>query len=857
MEHHIGAHTDMDDNTFKEDEMWAAYQSVNEQFADAVRDTYEEGDLIWIHGHALFLVPYLLRATLPDAAIGFFLHLPFPSSEIFRILPYRMDILRGLLSCDLVGLNTYDHARHFLSACTRLLGIDGSPREVTVNGHVTNLSICPVGTDVERIRTVLQSTEVRQRRATLRQHFEGRLVLLGMDRLDGTNGITHKLLAFEELLLTKPQWRHKVVLVQVAEPYSQGLVPGNVVKQQQLQAQINTTIARINSKFARVGEEGPIYYFSRCLSYDDLFAMYSMASVLVCTPTRDSMNLTPFEYIVAKHLTNQYATVVLSEFAGCATSLGGAILVNPWDTEAVTAALHQALTLEQTTKRQKHLHMYHCVSTFTLGRWIQSFVTQLSSAADTAAAPSYLQRLEPRLLQGAYERTTCRLLVFDHEGVLAQHQSVAQLAILTPQAASAFRAVALAPENVVVVISPRTIDALEGWLKLSLGDGESSDPLAGFRLLLAAENGYHLKWAGGEWECMFPDADVESWRKDVIPLMEYYAERTPGSFVDYRDSNVAWHYLDADPEHGAIQAAELQSALGAMVKTHPVVVHRNVGSKTIEVRTVAVSKVAVLEYIFSHFAQNSPGTSAMADTDTRRDTWDSVWSRTESRTESNTESHAGSFARSRSSDVFSPSAGDEHPTANAADEATAIADTSQVGEAGIGEAGLTPTHPTRSAATSLETKEEETESFGTQAPELTSASDSDARGAPRTNEPATPFDFILCVLDGDDRTDEAVFERLAPQPGVADTSTVTSPTTARQDSGESGGGAATPGTPALPAQTSQPAPEESTRSELPLDVFACTVGAKVTQGEYYVDSTEEVWGLLTMCGDHKQEAPHW
>eukprot|EP00947_MAST-08B_sp_MAST-8B-sp1_P001038 g1038.t1 len=665
--------------TFREEDTWAAYQSVNEQFADVIRGVYEEGDLIWVHGHPLFLVPYLLRQTLPEAAMGFFLHLPFPSSEIYRILPSRMDILRGLLSCDLLGFNTYDHARHFLSVCTRLLGVECTPREVSVHGHVTSLSICPVGTDIKRIRQAIQGADVQQRRHALSQHFEGLKVLLGVDRLDGTSGLMHKLLAFEELMTNEPRLRHKVVMVQVAEPYSRA-VGRSAVEHDELQARINAMVARINSKFGRVGSPGPIYYFARSLGYDDIYAMFSIADVLVCTPTRDGMTLKPYEYVVAKHASHQFATVVLSEFAGCATSLGGAMLVNPWDTAALTKVLNLSINMDQKARSRRHFQMYHCVSTFTLGRWIQTFLTQLGSAAEAAEAPAYLQRLE-----------------------------------LNPRNASWLRAILSSPNNVVVIISTRTKDVLAEWLRLSLLGSKRSDE-TDHVARDAAENGYHIQWAGEPWQCMFPDADVSSWRKDVVPLMEYYAERTPGSFIEHRDSSVAWHYLDADPEQGHIQAAELQSALGAMVKTNPVTAHRNLEGKVIEVRPVAVSKVSVLEYALT----NMPADLAV--------------------------------------------------------------------EAGMGSQG-----------------------------------DSESRATITSVDGPAKFDFILCILSGDDRTDGAVFDRLA----------VTTATAEDAESEARKSGAAT-----------ELAVAPAEHGDVPLDVYTCTVGAKVTQSSYYVPAEESLWALL-------------
>ena len=366
------AEEDRDDD----DTMWAAYVGANQAFSDAVRDVTVEGDLIWIQDYHFMLLPRMLRQLEPNAKLGFFLHVPFPSSELYRTLSFREEILKGLLAADLLGFQTYDYARHFLSSCEMVLGLETAPDHVEHEGHLTKVCVCPVGIEPEvvKARSLASPTLAAIRR--LEGQLQGRALFLGVDTLDPTKGLVHKLLAFEDLFSQHPELADELVFVQVVlgaggaanlkpEVHDGRLartISGKSAKPtgrleldvapkgskgvfSTLERQLHAMVSRINSQYATLDFEGPVQYFGADAKTPPgeatLAALFALADVLVITPIRDGMNVVPFEYLVAREAHKKLGAVLLSEFAGCARSLGGAVLVNPWDTRRVTTLLYR------------------------------------------------------------------------------------------------------------------------------------------------------------------------------------------------------------------------------------------------------------------------------------------------------------------------------------------------------------------------------------------------------------------------------------------------------------------------------------------------------------------------------------
>lgn len=359
---------------------WEAYREANSYFAKAIVKTLKDGDLIWVHDYHLMLLPAMLRAEIKrmkepvkNIKIGFFLHTPFPSSEIYRILPVRDEILQGVLHCDLVGFHTYDYARHFLSACSRILGLTTTPNGVLFKGHMVSVNAFPIGIDPDTITDGLQRPKVQERIAALEKKFQGVKIIVGVDRLDYIKGVPQKLHALEVFLTEHPEWIGKVVLVQVAVPSR-----GDVEEYQNLRAVVNELVGRINGKFGTI-EFMPIHFMHKSVNFEELLALYAVSDVCLVTSTRDGMNLVSYEYIATQK--KRRGVMILSEFTGAAQSLNGSIVVNPWNTEDLSNAIAEALNMPDDTKKINHEKLYGYVTKYTSAFWGQCFVGELTKIA--------------------------------------------------------------------------------------------------------------------------------------------------------------------------------------------------------------------------------------------------------------------------------------------------------------------------------------------------------------------------------------------------------------------------------------------------------------------------------------------
>ncbi|KAH6615955.1 glycosyltransferase family 20 protein [Chaetomium sp. MPI-SDFR-AT-0129] len=359
---------------------WAAYREVNRLFAQTVAKDVQDGDLVWVHDYHLMLLPQMLREeignTKKNIKIGFFLHTPFPSSEIYRILPVREQLLLGILDCDLIGFHTYDYARHFLSSCSRILQTSSTPNGVEWNGRFVTVGAFPIGIDPEKFVDTLKKEEVQNRIAALKRKFEGVKLIVGVDRLDYIKGVPQKLHALEVFLTEHPEWIGKIVLVQVAVPSRQ-----DVEEYQNLRAVVNELVGRINGKFGTI-EFMPIHFLHQSVNFDELTALYAVSDVCLVSSTRDGMNLVSYEYIATQR--ERHGVMILSEFTGAAQSLNGSLIVNPWNTEELANAVHDAVTMSPEQREANFRKLERYVFKYTSAWWGQSFVSELTriSAAE-------------------------------------------------------------------------------------------------------------------------------------------------------------------------------------------------------------------------------------------------------------------------------------------------------------------------------------------------------------------------------------------------------------------------------------------------------------------------------------------
>lgn len=574
---------------------WAAHQLANRLFAEVVLRHYQPGDIVWVQDYHLMLLPAILKERKPDMKVGFFLHTPFPSSEIYRTLPVREELLRAVLRADLIGFHTYDYARHFVSACTRILGLEGTPAGVEDNGSITRVAAFPIGIDPERFTAALESPEVRANVAQLLNRYAGRKVMLGVDRLDMIKGIPQKLLAFEKFLEENPEWRDKVLLVQIAVP-SRTDVP----EYQRLRSMVHEIVGRINGQYGTLTHV-PIYHLDRQLSFDELVALYAITDVALVTSLRDGMNLVSYEYVACQR--DNAGVLILSEFAGAAQSLGaGAILVNPWNINDLAHAIEYSLTMNDGERRERHKQNYMHVTIHTAQTWADTFISELNDTHVEAElrTKNVPPHLDIEVAVNGYKESTKRLLVLGYNATLTtaveaprqpkkHFDQIQALTRVNPAAYASIAALCKDPSVEILIFSGSEKERL-------------SEVFGDLKVWLAAENGAVILAPGvAEWHSII-EAPSADWKDSVQLVFEYFCERTPRSFVEQRGTSLVWNYKYADVEFGRIQARDLlQHLLTGPISNAPVDIVR--GSKSIEVRPVGVSKGSSCERILQFMSK--------------------------------------------------------------------------------------------------------------------------------------------------------------------------------------------------------------------------------------------------------------
>ncbi|KAL8229037.1 hypothetical protein R6Q57_013937 [Mikania cordata] len=598
--------------------LWQAYVSVNKIFADRIMEVISpEDDFVWIHDYHLMVLPTFLRKRFNRVKLGFFLHSPFPSSEIYKTLPVREEILRALLNSDLIGFHTFDYARHFLSCCSRMLGISYESKRGYISleyyGRTVTIKILPVGIHMRRLQSVLNLPETESKVSELIKQFknQGKTMLLGVDDMDIFKGISLKLLAMEQLLIQHPECRGKIVLVQIANPARGN---GNDVKE--VKAETYSTVKRINDSFGKPGYQ-PIILVDEPLKFYERVAYYVVAECCLVTAVRDGMNLIPYEYIISRQgndkldkvlglepCMSKKSMLVVSEFIGCSPSLSGAIRVNPWDIDSVADAMDCALELSEPEKQMRHEKHYRYVSTHDVGYWARSFLQDLKRTCKdhvrkrswgigfglsfrvVALDPNF-RKLSMEGIVSAYKRTTTRVILLDYDGTLMPQSSIDKSP--SSKTIEMLNTLCRDKNNLVFVASARSRNKLGEWFA-------SCEKLG-----LAAEHGCFLRLKGDEeWETCV-QVDDSGWKQNAHPVMTLYTETTDGSMIEMKDASMAWCYEDADPDFGSCQAKELLDHLESVLSNEPVTVKR--GQSCVEIKPQGVSKGLVVKRMLATMQQ--------------------------------------------------------------------------------------------------------------------------------------------------------------------------------------------------------------------------------------------------------------
>ena len=497
----------------KERIQWADYYRMNQKFANRILEIYKPGDVVIVHDYYLMLLPSMLKQQVPHMFISFFLHSPFPSSEFLRCLPRRKEILEGVLGSNLVGFQSYSYSRHFASCCTRVLDFPSDTTGVEAYGSRVEVGVFPIGIDATKAERVAYSPSVTEKYQAVRKLYEGKKVIVGRDRLDSVRGVAQKLMAFERFLEMYPEWREKVVLIQVTSPTS---VDEKEDPENKIASRVNELVMRINGMYGSLGF-APVQHYPQYISQDEYFALLRAGDIGLITSVRDGMNTTSLEYVICQR--EKAGPLILSEFSGTAGSLKDAIHINPWDLTGVAEQINNALTMSIDHRQSMQKHLLDHVKSRNVQFWITGFLRRLVGVLSTRKNSIATPLLDRATMLRRYRSAGKRLFMFDYDGTLTPIVREPSAAIPSERVILSLQTLAADPRNAVWIISGRDQEFLQQHL------GHIS------ALGFSAEHGSFMRPPGGtEWENLAEKFDM-GWQAEVMDVFQKYTDKVPGRFL--------------------------------------------------------------------------------------------------------------------------------------------------------------------------------------------------------------------------------------------------------------------------------------------------------------------------------------
>ena len=580
------------------DHSWQYYVKVNEAFADAIVRSYKHGDWIWVHDYHLMLVPALVRKQLPEARIAFFMHNAFPSSEIFRCLAMRRELLEGVLGSNAIMFQAEEYSYHFKQTCGRLLVVEATDAGVQFNGHLVNVSAIPIGIVRDELYRARSDPEVYEWTATLQGRYKDQKILASRDKLDNIRGVKQKLLAYELFLEQNPDWRDHVVLLQV--------ITSTTGNDKDLAAAVSDIVTRINAKYSTLAHS-PIVFLKQDIAFAQYLALLTVADVWMVTPLRDGMNLTCHDYIECQDGRNScsksHGCLILSEFTGSSELFKGQELaVNPWDFLQMSRSIKHALEMQTDEKERRYLALSDVVKRYDGIRWLAELKEQLGTAheahqlRDNHAVP----RLPVNVLASRYQSSSRRLFLFDFEGTLDDwrfsHTSDSSTSTRMVDTLSCL--IAASPNNTIYVASDRTMQDMENVFECIPDIG------------LIAENGCFVRpFANDDWQSLAGELSTQAavWKQGITKQLEYYRERIVGSVIEERDCSIIFRYGQVESGEkvaAARQAGDLADHIneGCHIQRIKAVPLEN----AISIQPRDVDKVTACQFILDDF-QSSKG----------------------------------------------------------------------------------------------------------------------------------------------------------------------------------------------------------------------------------------------------------
>lgn len=563
---------------------WDAYVKVNEMFAEAVLANVKEGDNVWVHDYQLLLLPKMLREKMPDLRIGFFLHIPFPSYELLRILPWREELLEGMLGADLLGFHTYDYARHFISSVKRLIGFEVDFNTVIMGDRHVYIDVFPMSIDYDKFYKKAKEVQSKPVQERSKEHQDidrfllsdpDRKLILSIDRLDYTKGIPERLKAFNYFLGHYPEFHEKVSLIMLTVPSRE-----NVQKYQDLKREVQELVGSINGEFGTLNWN-PVIYFYRSVPFNNLVELYSSAEIALLTPLRDGMNLVAKEFVVSK--VNKRGVMILSEMTGVSKELGEALMVNPNNMRDVSNAIYKALTMPVKEQEKAITAMQRRIRRYDVFKWASEFTKALAQTEERKQvyhARKMTEKVKEKLKK-EYQQSSASYIFLDYDGTLQRFFDNPQAAEPDEEIYTILRALIKSANTELVVISGRDKDTLDKWF------GEEN-------LTLIAEHGAWIRERGNDWISRKPISD--EWKENIAPVLESYVDRTPGSLIENKTHSLVWHFRKVDIELSAIRSLELKADVSNLILNQDLEILE--GNKVIEIKPTGINKgTAAAEYL--------------------------------------------------------------------------------------------------------------------------------------------------------------------------------------------------------------------------------------------------------------------
>ena len=532
---------------------WQSYVDVNQKFANRVLKNIETGDTVWIHDYQLLLCPQMIRDVRPDVHIGFFLHIPFPSFEIFRIFPWREKLLKGMLGADLIGFHTFDYERHFLSSVKRILRLDVDFNRVVNGLREVVVNTFPMGIDYDKFHNAAtthfqqknrEKSELKKQLELHKKGDESGKLILSIDRLDYTKGVVNRIKAFDLFLTKYPEYQEKVRLVMLTVP-SRSDVP----EYMRLKKETDELVGRINGKYATVNWT-PIWYYYRAMDFDDLIDLYMTSDIAMITPVRDGMNLVAKEFVATR--VSGDGVLILSEMAGASKELFEAVLVNPFDRNAMADALKHAITMPLEEQKRRNVEMQKRLRRYSVEYWAKEFMQalQLHSESKANANTPKVDSKSQHHIVDAFQNAERKAIVLDYDGTLVSFHENPEAAIPDQNLVELLQSLCHQPNTDIAIISGRDQAFIDKWF----GD---------LPLRLVAEHGHYVRPKEKKWSAS--TRGDKQWMDDIKPIFESFMDRTPGTFIEEKYNSLVWHYRKTDPELAAGRVVELKTVLSSLI----------------------------------------------------------------------------------------------------------------------------------------------------------------------------------------------------------------------------------------------------------------------------------------------------